>query len=123
MIKPKPHWICAYVLFRDEKKLKLLRILKKGFRHCAVILESENHWLYIDQTFFQTEMRVWPKELMPLDVFKREGWMILKTNPPPFQKENVFRFGWVDCVSVTKRIFGIKKWGIYTPHQLYQFLN
>ena len=123
MIKSKPHWICAYILFRDEKEFKFLRILKKGFRHCAVILESENHWLYVDQTFFQTEMRVWNKEINPLVVFQKEGWETLKVNPPLFRVCHSFRFGWVDCVSVVKRILGIKKWGVFTPHQLYQLLK
>lgn len=123
MGSPKAHWVSAYVLFRNEQNLGLLRFLKRNFRHCAVLLESDLHWLYVDQTFFQTEMRVWPKDIDPLILFKQEGWRILKTNPPLFRSQNSFRLGWIDCVSTVKRILGIKKWGVFTPFQLYCFLK
>ncbi len=116
------HWTRAFVLFRNERNFKFLRILKKDFRHCAVILENKNHWLYIDQTFFQTEFRVWEKNANPLEIFLDNNWKILETSPPKISQKNIFRLGWIDCVSMTKRVLGIRKRKIFTPFQLYNFL-
>ena len=118
----KAHWISAYVLFRNERSFKGLRLLKKNFRHCAVILESDRHWLYLDQTFFQTEMRIWDKSVFPLVFFKKKGWKVLQVSSPASSNTNRFRFGWVDCVSMVKRVLGIKKRWVFTPYQLYKVL-
>ncbi|MHA1541319.1 MAG: hypothetical protein ACTSXL_01195 [Alphaproteobacteria bacterium] len=117
------HWEKAFILFRNERKLKFLRILKKDFRHCAVILKSKTYWLYIDQTFFQLEIRVWEKTANPLEIFQKNNWNFFEILPPKISEKNLFRLGWIDCVSISKRILGIKKTFIFTPYQLYNHLK
>ncbi len=117
------HWEKAFILFRNERKLRFLRILKKDFRHCAVMLKSKTHWLYIDQTFFQLEMRVWHKTANPLKIFEKNNWKVFETLPPKISKKNIFRPSWIDCVSISKRILGIKNRFIFTPYQLCNHLE
>ncbi|MHA1549945.1 MAG: hypothetical protein ACTSXV_00645 [Alphaproteobacteria bacterium] len=116
-------WQRVHVLFRNEHRLPFLRLFKKDFRHCALLFESKDSFLYLDTTLFRIETRVWTKPSSAISYFKKEGWIILTL--PYMQTSSLysFRLNWIDCVSVTKRFLGIKKWGIFTPFQLYKYLK
>ncbi|MBN2676243.1 MAG: hypothetical protein JXR30_03260 [Alphaproteobacteria bacterium] len=115
-------WQKTYVLFRNEQQMKFLRILKKNFRHCAVVFKSQDFYLHIDPTFFRIETRIFPKNADLLSFLQKEGWSILETPYLPSTPSSL-RLNWIDCVSLTKRLLGIKKWGIFTPYQLYKYLT
>ena len=116
-------WQCVHVLFRNEHRLPFLKLLKKDFRHCALLFESEDSFLYLDTTLFRIETRIWIKPAPAISYFKKEGWKILTLPYIQTCLPHSFRFNWIDCVSVTKRFLGIKKWGIFTPFQLYKYLR
>jgi hypothetical protein len=118
--QPREAWVC----FSGETELWWLRALKKGFRHCFVVVRNQNHWLAIDPLSPHLEVNILP---IP-QAFDLPQW--LQTNGIRLLKAPIRRdlqqpapFFLFSCVEVIKRFLGIHKRGIVTPHQLYRFLQ
>ena len=45
------------VVFRDATELRWLRVLKRGFRHCTVAVETERGWVLIDALSHRTHIK------------------------------------------------------------------
>ncbi len=112
------NWKKAYVLFKDSD-LIMLKPLKKGKRHCSLLLQNKEGFLYIDPLLGWTQI-IFTKEKDTLKKFKKE-YKILQTKfYGPSTKWYFFGFS---CVGLIKKILGIRKFWILTPSQLYRFLN
>lgn len=113
----------AWVVFSAQADLRWLKILKSGFRHCAVLLNDGDNWITVDPLSNYTDILV---HKVPVD-FDLPGWMcqrghkVVKASidkvptPAPW---SLF-----SCVEVVKRILGIHKRFIFTPWQLYRHLT
>lgn len=107
-----------YVVFCDSD-IKWLKCLKPGFRHCFIMrLEYGQLWTVINHGMKGLEVQTYLREdyESPED-YARKGSTVLKVD-----KEEQPGRGWLDCVSVTKSVLGIKKPFIITPYQLYRWL-
>lgn len=117
----------VYVVFVDETSLWWLRFLKKGFRHCYVLIAIDNKmtWLEINPMSNQTFISVYQflEETEYVDNLKIDNKFIiceidvfdvgLKTAP----------ISWFSCVEVVKRIVGLHSFFTFTPYQLYKKLK
>ncbi len=114
---------CAWVVFTNQTQLLWLKILKKGFRHCFVIINDGKNWISIDPMSNYTDIAVHnishdfdlPKWL------RSRGHSVIKAclnnnikKPAPWM--------FFTCVEACKRILGIHKRSIFTPWQLYRYL-
>lgn len=113
----------ALVVFSGEADLKWLNVLKPGFRHCFVILESDGRWILYDPLSHQTEITVIGglslQELM--DGYRKHGFHVVAwvQRPARFKPAPL---GLYTCVEAVKRVLGIHAPLIITPWNLFNFL-
>lgn len=113
----------ALVVFADETRLKCLRPLRRGFRHCFVAVQSAQGWVICDPLSHQTDLAF----LAGLGARELAGWyrerglvvMETRVRPAPLRPAPVRLF---TCVEAVKRILGIHSYWTWTPWQLYQLL-
>ena len=113
----------AWVVFSAQADMAWLKILKPGFRHCAVLLHDGQRWITIDPLSNYTDISV---HHVPSD-FDLPRWMCSRGHivvPAPL-KRTMRPAPWsvFSCVEAVKRILGIHKRSILTPWQLYRHLT
>ncbi|MEZ5814978.1 MAG: hypothetical protein R3E13_09740 [Alphaproteobacteria bacterium] len=116
----RPH---AWAVFSGHADLPWLKILRPGFRHCAVLMNDGRRWVTVDPLSNYTEIAIHdlpPEFDLPLWM-KTNGYTVIKaplrreTRPAPFAVYS--------CVESVKRVLGIHKRLIFTPWQLYRYLR
>lgn len=115
----------AWVVFSGYTDIAWLKILKPGFRHCFVLLNDGQRWISIDPISPYTDVQVYHhvKANFNLPKSLEEGGN--KIVPAIIEKNHKKAAPWMlfTCVEAIKRILGIHKRFIFTPWQLYQFLE
>ncbi|MCB9982447.1 MAG: hypothetical protein H6861_02060 [Rhodospirillales bacterium] len=113
----------AWVIFSAQADLAWLKILRPGFRHCAVLLNDGRNWITIDPLSNYTDITV---HTLPLE-FDLPLWMKdqgHKVVPAPIKRgPKPAPFGVYSCVEAVKRVLGIHQRLILTPWQLYRYLT
>ena len=113
----------AWVVFSGQADMIWLKILKPGFRHCAVLLNDGRNWITIDPLSNYTDVTV---HHVPLE-FDLPLWMRdrgYKVLPAPMCRTlRPAPFSVYSCVEAVKRVLGIHKRLIITPWQLYRYLQ
>lgn len=113
----------AWVVFTNQTDLKFVRILKRGFRHCFILLHDGNNWISVDPmaNYMEVSVHNVPADFDFADWLTQRGHQIIEakiardiTTCAP-----VMLF---TCVEACKRVLGIHKLFIFTPWQLYQHL-
>ncbi len=114
----------ALVVFSPDADLKWLRVLKAGFRHCFIVLESGGSWVVYNPLLHRTDISVVGGgdifELMRL--YRGRGMRVVPwvVRQPP---EHPAPIALYTCVEAAKRILGIHARRVLTPWNLYIFLN
>ncbi len=114
-----------WVVFSGKTDIWWLKLLKKEFRHCFLIMNDGVRWISIDPlsayTDIQTHSHIDAKYDLP-KWLKGQGYRAIfmfanhhHTRPAPAM--------FFTCVEAIKRILGIHHRGIFTPYQLYKFLQ
>ncbi len=113
----------AIVVFGDQVGLFWLRILRPGFRHCFVLLELEDGWVMLDPLAHWMHVAILPP--VPSDElaawYRDRGYHVAISRHDQPSKQSV-RWAPFTCVEIVKRALGIRRFGIWTPHQLWCFL-
>lgn len=114
----------AWVVFTDQSELKFVRMLKRGFRHCFVLIHDGQRWISIDP--MANYMEVMVHDHLP-DGFDFVCW--LQERGHAVIEARLTRNIMVSapimlftCVEACKRILGVHKLSVLTPWQLYKFL-
>lgn len=112
-----------WVVFTDQSELKYVRLLKRGFRHCFVLIHDGQRWVSIDPmaNYMDVMIHDLPENFDFALWLKERGHHVIKATPgrnimtcaPPML---------FTCVETCKRILGIHKVSILTPWQLYRYL-
>ncbi|MFK7840109.1 MAG: hypothetical protein AB8B83_07230 [Bdellovibrionales bacterium] len=113
----------AWVVFSGQADLPWLKILKKGFRHCYVLLNDEKHWITVDPLSNVMDVNVHdlpPDFDLPLWM-KNQGYVII----PTYIQHQEKQAPWMpfSCVEAVKRVLGIHNAMMFTPWQLYKCLR
>ena len=121
---PKSDWKKVMVSFGGDSELWWLRFLKKGFKHCFVVLSNDKNCVIVDPICCRTEICVFPF-VEPEKIkkfFEANHYTVVETflRHPDIRK---FSFGIFSCVEVAKRVLGIHDKTIQTPYKLYRFLK
>lgn len=114
----------GWVVFSGKTDLSWLRCLKKGFRHCYVLINDGKCWVSVDPMAHQTDIVV---HSVPAD-FDLPGWfrarehevLPVRLSGAPKKPAPIAFF---TCVEAVKRMIGLHKASVFTPWQLYQFLK
>lgn len=112
------------VVFSDQTDLWWLKILRRGFRHCFILMRFADVWISIDALAHKTE-------IMRIDIpdsFYLKQWLENQGETVVFVPLSRAKIKplWpsiFSCVESVKRIMGIRKPFIMTPWQLYKFIN
>ena len=112
----------AVLVFADSRELRLLRLLKPGFRHCFVALNDGRHWITVDPLLQQTEIAVAPvpPEFDLAAFFRAQGCRTLTVPLRPAPRRPCLPLP-LTCVETVKRVLGIRAWWLWTPWQLFQY--
>ncbi len=114
----------ALVVFRDQTEIAWLRWLKRGFRHCAVVVRLGSEWVMIDSLSHSICVGKFGAESMSRLAwrYRKAGHIVIETivgegkariaPPLPFT-----------CVEAVKRVLGIQSWLVLTPYQLHRHLR
>ncbi|MBL4804584.1 MAG: hypothetical protein JKY71_06930 [Alphaproteobacteria bacterium] len=113
----------AWVVFSGQADLPWLKILKPGFRHCAVLLNDGERWITIDPLSNYTDVNV---HHVATD-FDLPRWMCgrghIVVPAEVSRSETPAPLGLFSCVEAVKRVLGIHDRLILTPWQLYRHLT
>lgn len=114
----------AYIAFSGDTEIRFLRCLKKGYRHCFIVLEFDHYWCSIDPLATYCDVQIFDKQSFPdMPLWLRyQGHDIVRTS---LQRKALRPrlFDHWSCVSLIKRVLGIQKWWLFTPWQLRRYLN
>lgn len=121
IIRPAGH-SCAIVIF-GSSELPYLKVLKTGYQHCMIVVQSGPAWQLIDplsNAFYVTELGILhPNEI--ISSFVDQGFdAVSAQRRAPVVAE--MPFSPFTCVEVVKRVLGIHNRWIITPWQLRQAL-
>lgn len=113
-----------WVVFSGETDLAWLRILKRGFRHCFIVMRDGDHWMTFDPMAHYTELNIHnvSNGFDLKEWFENQGFYLVPAcKETPIEKPMTPAF--FTCVEAVKRVLGIRSPFIVTPWQLYQFLK
>jgi len=113
----------VWVIFPKKSDLWWLRFLKKGYRHCFLILNDGDNWITYDpmSTFTEIIMHKFPRCFNLPRWFDNRGDKVVPAKI--IRQTNIAPFGMYFCVEGVKRILGIQKFWILTPYQLYKYIK
>lgn len=112
-----------WVVFSGQADMAWLRILKPGFRHCAILVNDGERWMSLDplSNYMDVTTHDVPIEFnMPLWMEDRGHKVIKAENARPAKAAP---WGVFTCVEAVKRVLGIHNRFIITPWQLYRHLS
>jgi hypothetical protein len=113
------------VVFADDAGCPWLRPLRRGFRHCFVVLRAGPVWLAFEPL----------KDRIDLDAlalsggfdlaafYREQGHRVLLGQRSSPSKRRRFALAPLTCVTVVKRLLGIDAPWVWTPWQLYAHLS
>ena len=106
----------VYIVFEDDSEHWWSKLLKKGIRHCFLIKPVPNSYI------------IYGKSAKSFDLFTVsdqksiiEGNYIIESYVPKECKRSLFMLN--TCVGAVKQVVGINKPFIWTPYQLYRYLE
>ena len=115
----------AIVVFVDRTECFCLRWLRRGYRHCFTAVRSGDHWIICDplKNHFEFSIINIPSDFDLPGFYHDRGHIVLTGEIRiPIRQE------WIvpellTCVSVVKKIIGIRCIWAMTPWQLFQALS
>lgn len=112
------------VVFSDDTDLWWLKWLKRGFRHCFVVMRLGGQWVAIDPMAHHLQITVpqLPTDFDLKNWFCAQGLRVIERHPEP-ELLRCYPPIFLSCVELVKRILGLRKPFILTPAQLYRYLN
>jgi hypothetical protein len=114
----------AWVVFTGQSDLPWLKLLKKGFRHCYVLLNDGDHWLSMDPLSNYIDVSVHNHVPADFDLpmwLKTRGHTVVRAPVARIKKEAPWMM--FTCTEAVKRVLGLHKRFILTPWQLYRHLS
>jgi hypothetical protein len=115
----------ALVIFVDHTECRWLRMLRAGFRHCFVVMRDGQVWFACDPLKNRIEISVLPvPEGFDLPGFyAARGHMVLLGAIRRDLLRRGFGIAPLTCVTVAKRLLGVRAPRVLTPWQLYWYLK
>jgi hypothetical protein len=112
-------------VFVDDTACPWLRGLRRGFRHCFVLLHAQPLWLACEPLKDRIELDVLdlPPEFDLARFYGEQGYRVLLGRRPPPGPRRRFAPAPLTCVTVVKRLLGIHAPWVWSPWQLYSHLS
>lgn len=115
-----------WIVFSDNADWWPLRFLRKGFRHCHVVMQDNGGlWLAFDPMLNYLHLETFSYLQPDFDLpewLRQRGFMVIEVvadhsrkRPAPLRP--------LTCVEAVKRLIGLHDRTIFTPWQLYKRLQ
>lgn len=111
----------ALVVFVDESRHPLRRLLKPGFHHVFTALRQDEYWITVDAARGLPDIRVVANADYDLaGMYRHMEYIVLEA----MRGDQAIRVPFVrtSCVGLTKAVLGIRSMAV-TPWQLYKHLR
>ena len=115
----------ALVVFVDHAGSPLLRALRIGFRHCFVAVRHGTLWLTCDPLKDRLQLSVLPVSA-GFDLagfYAKYGHTVLLGTTNPNLPRGAFTLAPLTCVTIAKRVLGVRAPWVATPWQLCRLLR
>jgi len=115
-----------YVCFAKTNKYHWLLSRLSGHQHCFAMSKSPggSYWIIINPSWFNiTVTMVFTDEFPTPESYWGQDVEVIPYNAKLDEKVNDVFFGVISCVSVVKRLLGIRKRLIITPNQLCRYIK
>lgn len=114
----------ALVVFADHAACAWLRPLRRGFRHCFVVLRRGALWLACEPLKDRIELDALalPPNFDLAAFYGEQGHRVLQGQALSPRPRRPFAPAPLTCVTVVKRLLGIHAPRVWTPWQLYAHL-
>lgn len=113
----------TWIVFSNDTDIPILKIFRRGFRHCFMIMQQNDRWILIDPRANKTDVQLLPhpKSFNFPRYYLEQGKTVLKipTIKTPHKILSPFP---VSCVETLKRLIGLHAWWVMTPYQFYKHL-
>ena len=115
----------ALVVFVNRADSLWLRGLRPGFRHCFVALRDEGTWLACDALKDRLELSVLPisPEFNLASFYAKRGHTVLLGTTRPNLPRRPLAVAPLTCVTIAKRLLGVRAPWVVTPWQLCRHLK
>jgi hypothetical protein len=115
----------ALVVFTDDASCVWLQFLRRGFRHCFVLLRAGPVWLACEPLKDRIELDILalPPEFDLAAFYGGQGHRVLQGRRPLSRPPRPSAPAPLTCVTVVKRLLGIYAPWAWTPWQLYAHLT
>ncbi len=115
----------ALVMFSPSDRYWLFKMLKKNFKHCFIAIKSDRDWIIYEPLFGRIEISL-IKDANAGYVrrcFETMGCTVVATNlnRTVCCKNQIFSL--FTCVKAVKLALGIAPRCVFTPWQLYKYIN
>jgi len=115
----------ALIIYHNDSPSWLYRhILKRGFRHCAVVIDDGQYWVgFNDQPGQPPILLIQDNEEDLAAHYRLKGDRTVQE--VTFDRARPLSGGLAlnTCVNSIKRLLCIRAWWVLTPHQLYRYLE
>ncbi|MEM6903493.1 MAG: hypothetical protein AAF556_09685 [Pseudomonadota bacterium] len=114
-----------FIVFSGETEIRWLRILKPGFRHCFALIDNGRHWTMFEPLagYFEIQsLDIASSVDLPL-LYAAGQHMTVVEVPILKQPRRQAPPAILSCVEAVKRLIGLHRPLILTPHQLYRYLQ
>jgi hypothetical protein len=113
------------VVFADHAGCPWLRPLRRGFRHCFVVMRAGSVWLACEPLKDRIELDALaaPDNFDLAAFYCQQGHRVLLGRRVPARPRRRFALAPLTCVTVVKRVLGIAAPWVWTPWQLYAHLS
>ena len=110
-----------WIVFSNDTDIACLKILKRGFRHCFMVMQQDSRWVLIDPRSNKTDIQILPHppHFNFPRYFTEQGKTVLKV-PNIIAPQKIMTPFPVSCVEGIKRLIGLHHFWVITPHQLYK---
>lgn len=114
----------AVVVFSDRADLGWLRVLRRGYRHCFVVLRGERGWIAVEAlsngTVVSEHPDASPRRLMA--AYRRAGHRAVVVRCRAAERKPL-PWSPFTCVESVKRLIGLRAPSVWTPYQLRKRLS
>lgn len=112
------------IVFVDYTECRYLRWLKQGFRHCFVVMRSQERWIVCDPLKNCIEFSTFniPIDFDLSDFYRSRGHIVVAGSLSGQRQAASLLPEFLTCVSIAKRIVGIQSFWTFTPWQLFRLL-
>lgn len=117
----------VYVVFMDETSLWWLRFLKKGFRHCYLLVKLDDGMTWLEINPMSNQLFIEVYQFFESVDFIGDVKKVLSAEICEVNVENVglktAPLSFFTCVEMVKRVIGLHNRFVITPYQLYKKIN